>query len=136
LVQPDANEYRIKVSDLRVSTLYVDRDQTYHGYSLLMFNKRHVTGLEYLTEEECSLFMQDLRQSANAIKKAVNPDHMNYATLGNFIPHLHYHIIPRYKNDPRWRDHPWSNESEEAATKRLTENEYQELVLKIRSFLK
>ena len=112
------------------------RDQAYYGYCILRFNKRHVTGIEYLTEEEYSLFMQDLHQSAHAIKKSVNPDHMNYVTLGNVIPHLHYHIIPRYKNDPRWRAPVWTTRAEEMVKKYLEEKEYQELVLKIRSFLK
>jgi diadenosine tetraphosphate (Ap4A) HIT family hydrolase len=30
------------------------------------------------------------------------PDHMNVESLGNVMPHLHWHIFPRCKNDGRW----------------------------------
>jgi diadenosine tetraphosphate (Ap4A) HIT family hydrolase len=133
--QAEANEFEVKVAGLRISTLCVVRSQVYYGYCVLKFNKRHVTGIEHLTEEEYNLFMQDLRQAALAITKAVNPDHMNYVTLGNIIPHLHYHIIPRYKNDPRWRAPIWTTHVSEMTTKLLDEKGYEELVAKIRGFL-
>jgi diadenosine tetraphosphate (Ap4A) HIT family hydrolase len=133
--QAESNEFEVKVASLRLSTLCVIRNQLYHGYCVLKFNKRHVTGIEQLTEEEYNLFMQDLRQAAAAITKAVTPDHMNYVTLGNIIPHLHYHIIPRYKTDPRWRAPIWTTDVKEMTTKLLDEKGYQELVAGIRKFL-
>jgi diadenosine tetraphosphate (Ap4A) HIT family hydrolase len=53
--------------------------------------------------------MEDLRTSASAIYQTVKPDHMNYELLGNSNPHLHWHIIPRYKTDPRWGQPIWED---------------------------
>lgn len=106
----DSNEHHEKVADLGVSTLYLLRNQTYRGYCTLVFNSRHVTGLEHLTQNEFEAFGADLRSAAQSIQATVAPDLMNYATLGNVIPHLHYHLIPRYKNDPRWGAPIWESD--------------------------
>lgn len=108
--RPDSDEYHDKVADLAVSTLYLVRNQTYRGYCVMIFNLRHVTGLEHLTQNEFSAFSDDLRRAGQAIHATVRPDLMNYATLGNVIPHLHYHLIPRYKTDPRWGAPIWESE--------------------------
>ena len=96
------NEHRLFIAQLSVSTLYLFRDQRFRGYSLLTYDSRHATVLEELSNAEYNAFMYDLRQAATAIRTALNPDHMNYECLGNSSPHLHWHIVPRYKNDPRW----------------------------------
>ena len=129
---PDVNQFNYKVADLSVSRLLLEREQTYTGYCVLMFKERHVTGLEQLTDEEYTAFMSDLRQAAKAITAAVNPDHMNYATLGNIIPHLHYHIIPRTENDPRWRGPVWTTTPKEMVRMELEDDEYRALVERIK----
>lgn len=105
----DTNAYHDKIADLSVSTLYLQRNQTYRGYCVLIFNPRHATGLEWLTADEYAAFTGDLRRAALAISAVAEPDMMNYATLGNVIPHLHYHIMPRYQTDPRWGTPIWES---------------------------
>ncbi len=129
----DKHEFGIKIKDLSVSTLDLQREQDYRGYCVLIFKKRHVTGLEQLSDEEYKNYTDDLRLSMKAIFNAVKPDHMNYATLGNGVPHLHYHIIPRYKGDPRWRTTVWTPYPSAMAHKVLnSEQEYDELVAEIK----
>ncbi|MBI1216866.1 MAG: HIT domain-containing protein [Alphaproteobacteria bacterium] len=111
--RPDDNEFWLKVASLSAATLYIDRNQAYRGYCLLVFDKRHVTGLEQLDEDEHRALTTDLRRAALAISKAVSPDMMNYASLGNVIPHLHFHLIPRYENDPRWGGPIWTTKLED-----------------------
>jgi diadenosine tetraphosphate (Ap4A) HIT family hydrolase len=105
-----SNSHHEKVADLSVSTLYLLRNQTYRGYCALIFNPRHATGLETLSAAEFEAFSADLRRAAKAINAVVKPDLMNYATLGNVIPHMHYHIIPRYHADPRWGAPVWESD--------------------------
>lgn len=33
------------------------------------------------------------------IERVFNPCHMNYMLLGNIVPHLHVHVVPRYLDD-------------------------------------
>lgn len=100
--RPDDSPFWIKIATLGTSTLYLDRNQTYWGHCLLVFDARHVIGMESLAPGEFTGFMADLHASARAIAAACQPDLMNYASLGNVIPHLHWHLVPRYKDDPRW----------------------------------
>ncbi len=98
---PRDDEHVIWIADLGISTLLLFRDQRFKGYSVLSFAPWNATGLELLSESEYQSFFLDLRVASKAIRKALNPDHMNYELLGNSNPHLHWHIIPRYKSDPR-----------------------------------
>jgi ATP adenylyltransferase len=105
--RPANNEYRLEIAPLGISTLYLFRDQRFQGYCLLVFDARHATELAELNDQEYTTFMSDLRRSLRAIQHALRPDHMNCESLGNSNPHLHWHIVPRYKNDPRWGQPIW-----------------------------
>jgi diadenosine tetraphosphate (Ap4A) HIT family hydrolase len=129
----DHDDYKIKVADLAVSSLFMERNQAFFGYCILIFKPRHVTGLEHLTAEEHAAFSSDLKRAGDAVFKAVQPDHMNYATLGNVIPHLHYHILPRYKDDRCWGGPPWLADAASRPERKLTEKEYVDLAEKIRA---
>ena len=37
---------------------------------------------------------------ARAIEECFRPHKMNYELLGNQVPHLHWHLFPRYAHDP------------------------------------
>lgn len=73
----------------------------------MSFAPRHSTSLESLSDEEYRSFFLNLRVASRAIREAMQPDHMNYELLGNSNPHLHWHIVPRYKTDPRWGQPIW-----------------------------
>jgi diadenosine tetraphosphate (Ap4A) HIT family hydrolase len=45
--------------------------------------------------------MREVRVVGRAITAAFNPIKLNYDILGNAVPHLHVHIVPRYTDDPR-----------------------------------
>jgi hypothetical protein len=47
-----ADDYWIEIATLSVSTLYLDRNQTYRGQCALAFDSRHVEGLEHLSDDE------------------------------------------------------------------------------------
>ena len=128
------NEFWIEIADLASSTLYLSRSQTYRGSCLLVFNGRHVEGLEQLSLNEFTVFTRDLHLSAAAVTAACTPDLMNYASLGNIIRHLHWHIIPRYKSDPRWGKPVWTHRAEMKDTL-LKQREYDALVDAIRGSL-
>ena len=74
----DDTPFWIKIQALGVSTLYLDRNQTYRGHGQLVFDRRHVVGLERLTSNEFAALMADLSSAARAIAMACHPDLMNY----------------------------------------------------------
>ena len=107
MAHPNDNEHVLWIAELSASTLLLFRDQRFRGYCILRFSQRRVTSLESLSDEEYSSFLSDLRTASRAIRSALNPDHMNYELLGNTDPHLHWHIVPRYRSDPRWGQPIW-----------------------------
>ena len=122
------NMRRSKVATLAVSTLYLRKIQTYRGYGILVFDPRHATRLSELTREEREALWNDVCRSQSAIERVTKPDHMNIATLGNQVPHLHWHIIPRYMNDCRWGGPIWTTNQEEMKVVRLPDEEHRNLV--------
>lgn len=45
-------------------------------------------------------FFRDLVEAAQALDAAFGPTKMNVEILGNSVPHLHCHLVPRYYGDP------------------------------------
>lgn len=131
----ETGRFWIEISSLSVSTLYLDRNQTYQGQCAMVFDPRHVEGLEHLDNEEYTAFSRDLRIAGLAVASVCEPDLMNYASLGNVIPHLHWHIVPRYETDPRWGGPIYTTTREEMHQARLEESAYESLVVAIRGAL-
>ncbi len=84
----------------RVADAYLSRDLAVRGYTLVFWRGRHVADVTELTEEEMTAFTLELRRVARAIEAVYRPDKLNLLTLGNTLPHLHTHIVPRYIDDP------------------------------------
>lgn len=135
---PKTNADSIWIAQLSISTLKLFRDQRFRGYSLLIIDREDATNLDALSAEDYQAFFLDLRTASHAIRAALNPDHMNYELLGNSNPHLHWHIIPRYKTDPRWGQpiwEGWPRNEFNLNRHTLPESEYEQIVLQIRSHL-
>ncbi len=100
--------------------------QHHKGHTVVAL-KKHRTDLLELSRMERTYFFEYMLEIAKAAKRAMRPDKLNYALLGNWVPHLHWHIYPRYKTDEDWGDPP-------SFGRRVifTENEMIEIVQKIR----
>jgi len=85
------------VADLRVSKLYLLREQTYYGRCVVAYNGHNVE-LADLSSEDASLFMEDVRQVGRAVNKAVTPAKVNYGMYSDLLPHLHVHVVPKQKD--------------------------------------
>ncbi len=96
--------------------------QFYHGYCLLV-SRRHATELSQLGDAERQAFLTELCTLARAIEEAFQPLKLNYELLGNQVPHLHWHLFPRYQNDPECLKPVWlaldRAEHDEAEQQRL-----------------
>jgi len=131
----ECNDYWDFISSLSVSSLYLSKNQTYRGYCLLIFDTRHAVRLEELNPAEWSAFALDLHAANRAIDSVLHPDHMNVELLGNVIQHLHWHIVPRYRSDPRWGGPIWMTTQAEMHEVLLPPEERRALVNQIRNAL-
>lgn len=131
--RPDHSEFHDLVRKLSVSSLYLVKEQSYRGTCGLVFDLRHVTRLDELTSQEWTAFSHDLARAEAAVYATVRPDHINVECLGMTVPHLHWHIIPRYRSDPRWGGPIWTTDRSELAHARLSDTEQYALAERIAS---
>ena len=86
------------VADLSVSVAALCPDQAVRGRCLVTL-RDHVTELFQLTPAMRTAFLEDVARVAEALFRTVAPVKINYALLGNVVPHMHWHIIPRFRED-------------------------------------
>lgn len=72
--------------------------QFYKGYTLFL-SKKHTQELHGLRENRTT-YLKEMAIVAEAVFKVFKPSKLNYELLGNTDSHLHWHIVPRYENDP------------------------------------
>ena len=121
------NEHLYFIRKLSVSSLYLDRNQAYAGHCVLVYDLNHRIRMDQLSRQEWAAFATELYESESAIYRAIQPDHINVGSYGNIVPHLHWHIFPRFKDDGRWGAPIWTTTLEEMPTKTLTLELYQQL---------
>ena len=105
-----SGEVSRRVALLPSAVAVLGYDQYYPGYTLVI-SRRHATELYHLPDAESQAYFGDMLRVARAIDRAFSPRKMNYELLGNTVPHLHAHVLPRYADDPRpgW-PFPWPDE--------------------------
>ncbi|MCS6863917.1 MAG: HIT family protein [Gemmataceae bacterium] len=79
------------------SVAFVGPWQFYTGYCLLA-SRQHATELSQLGPLRPA-FLGEMALLAEAIEACFRPQKLNYELLGNVVPHLHWHIFPRYASD-------------------------------------
>ena len=86
----------IKIADLRVSRVFLFKEQSYRGRCLVAY-KDHVNDLNELSDEDRNAFMADVAQVTRAMQKAFNPVKINYGAYSDKLSHLHFHLAPKYE---------------------------------------
>ena len=121
----------LRVAELEHSFVVLNRDQYFPGYTLL-FTKQHVTELFHLDPAVRSGLMEEVSRAAEALFTLFQPDKINYELLGNMVPHMHWHVVPRFTTDPLWPRPIWSEPHKPAE---LTAEAYAQRIATIRAEL-
>jgi len=91
-----------------VSEAHLERQGIARGHAIVVFRGHHVADFTGLTTAEVSTFWNEIQVVGRIIEQVFRPCHMNYQLLGNIVPHLHVHLVPRYVDDPApGRPLPW-----------------------------
>jgi diadenosine tetraphosphate (Ap4A) HIT family hydrolase len=48
-----------------------------------------------------------------AVSETMRPDKMNLASLGNMTPHVHWHVVPRFRDDRHFPNPIWASPQRE-----------------------
>ena len=82
-------------------------DAEYPGFCRVIL-QRHVREMSDLPEDERNQLMHVVFAVEAVLRKLLNPDKINLASLGNMTPHIHWHVIPRWRNDQCFPNPIWA----------------------------
>ena len=85
------------IKDYECWNLGVHSNQGYLGRCVVWCKRENAADMSDATLEEQKELFVIIKELKIALTKAFSPDWFNYSFLGNEIPHLHGHIVPRYK---------------------------------------
>jgi len=125
------DEPEMRIAMLERCHVMLNRDQFFPGYCFV-FTRSHVTELFHLDPAVRTEVMEEVSAVAAALHRAFNPTKINYELLGNMVPHMHWHIVPRFSDDPLWPRPIWSEGHEPVG---LTAEGYRERIAKIKAEL-
>ena len=122
--------FGIKICELESSKVYLFKEQSHPG-RVIVAHKKHVSEITELTAEERASYIEDINKVAVAMHEIFHPDKVNYGAYGDTGHHLHFHLVPKYKDEYEWGGVFAMNPGE----KTLAEEAYQEMVEKYREAL-
>ena len=70
--------------------------------------KRHAREMGELSREERDALMAVVFAVEKAVSETMQPDKMNLASLGNMTPHVHWHVVPRFRDDRHFPNPIWA----------------------------
>jgi diadenosine tetraphosphate (Ap4A) HIT family hydrolase len=118
----------LRIAEFEHSYAMLNGDQFFPGYTLL-FTKSHVTELFHLEPAIRGAIMEEVNRMAAALAAVYRPTKMNYELLGNMVPHMHWHLVPRQATDPLWPRPIWS---EPHGEQKLSGDQYRHAIQRIR----
>lgn len=105
LCEVDGGELIVKTAQLRVVLI---NDANYPGFCRVIWNT-HVKEMTDLAIGDRSSLMQAVCKVEQAVRDVMQPHKINLASLGNMVPHLHWHVIPRYLDDAHFPNPIWAS---------------------------
>ena len=94
------NDFSVEVFTGDVADVYLERRSLLPGYCIVIWKHGHVAEPADLPAEQASRYWAEVLATGRAVRARFSPVKLNYFTLGNQVPHLHTHVLPRYRDDP------------------------------------
>ena len=86
----------------------------YPGFCRVILN-RHAREMTDLEQQERERLMNAVWKTELVVREVMRPDKINLASLGNVVPHLHWHVIPRFLHDPHFPNPIWGETCREGS---------------------
>jgi diadenosine tetraphosphate (Ap4A) HIT family hydrolase len=132
-LKPEEGQLIWRGDDCRVIMV---NDPDLPGFCRVIWN-RHVAEMTDLSHGERDHLMTLVFAVEEAVRQVMHPDKVNIAALGNMVPHIHWHVIPRFKDDAFFPGSAWSKKTQEtkASTLEARRKKAQELPAAIKSVI-
>ena len=108
-LRPEEGQLIWRGDDCRIILV---NDPALPGFCRVIWN-RHIAEMTDLTHGEREHLMSLVFVVEEAIRHVMRPDKVNIAALGNMVPHIHWHVIPRYQDDAFFPGSIWSAKAQE-----------------------
>ncbi|TXT29176.1 MAG: histidine triad (HIT) protein [Rhodocyclaceae bacterium] len=92
-------------------------DPYYPGFCRVIWND-HVREMTDLEASQQALLMRVVFAVESVVRQLFNPDKINLASFGNMVPHVHWHVIPRWQDDRHFPEPVWGSVRREGLTPR------------------
>ena len=89
----------------RLRIVHVD-EPSYPGFCRVIW-QAHVKEMTDLSEDDRNHVMEIVFAVESVLREQLAPAKVNLASLGNVTPHLHWHVIPRFADDPHFPQPIW-----------------------------
>ncbi|MDP2824676.1 MAG: HIT family protein [Sulfuritalea sp.] len=70
--------------------------------------QQHIAEMSALATSDARHMMDVVLATERTLRRIVRPDKINLASLGNLVPHLHWHVIPRWRDDSHFPAPIWA----------------------------
>ncbi len=101
----------------RARVVLVD-DADYPGFCRVIW-QAHVKEMTDLPEADQLHLMRLVFAVEAVLRTVLQPEKINLASLGNMTPHLHWHVIPRFRDDRHFPSPVWAAAAREQSAQAL-----------------
>ena len=81
-------------------------DEPFAGFCRVIWNA-HVREMTDLAPADREHLMRIVFRVEAALRALLEPHKINLASLGNLVPHLHWHVVPRFTDDSHFPHPVW-----------------------------
>jgi diadenosine tetraphosphate (Ap4A) HIT family hydrolase len=124
-LKPEEGQLIWRGDDCRVILV---NDPDLPGFCRVVWN-HHVAEMTDLSYGEREHLMTLVFAVEEAVRHVMHPDKVNLAALGNMVPHIHWHVIPRYQDDAFYPGSAWSKKIQVTPTSVFTVRQQQAMKL-------
>jgi len=107
----EAEGGRLLLSNELLRVVLVD-DPDFPGFARVIWND-HVREMSDLAAADQQRLMQTVFAVERAQRAVLAPEKVNLASQGNVVPHLHWHVIPRFADDSHFPQPVWGTRQRE-----------------------
>jgi diadenosine tetraphosphate (Ap4A) HIT family hydrolase len=108
----------VRTDKLRVIRVAESAGQAFPGFYRVIWND-HVAEWTDLEPADRSHLMQAVAKVETLLRQALQPTKVNLASLGNVVPHLHWHVIARFADDSHFPNPIWGQAVRTVAAERV-----------------
>lgn len=96
-------------------------DPDYPGFCRVIWSA-HNAEMSDLTQADQQHLMSTVFRVESALRDLLSPTKINLASLGNVVPHLHWHVIPRFSDDRHFPASVWAAPARDPVTRHLPDD--------------